>query len=417
MRADSLKIPRDPRPESTIALLREGYEFIGNGVQKLRSPIFESRILLQRTYCLQGHDAAAMFYESPHLSRVNAAPRMLIRTLFGSQAIQGLDGPSHKRRKALFLDLLSGEPAAKLTHRVEAELDAALPRWKVAGTVDFLDEIQTVLFRSAMSWAGLPEDISQTRQRHFVELIEGAGSIGLDHLRGRWARRETERWGAKRILQQRHSSGAMPAGSPADQIAHYRDLDDQPLAPRVAAVELLNLLRPIVAISYFLLYAMVELTRRPIWQERLRCDDVWLLPFIQEVRRLYAFFPFVAARVICPFEWRGMRLERGARVLLDLYGSNRERDSWNDPNVFAPERFLSRQPDPYTMIPQGGGSHGTGHRCPGEWVTLDIMQACLRKLCRNIHYQAPLLEGMPARNSFPLRFDHRFVLSRIETRD
>lgn len=250
-----------------------------------------------------------------------------------------------------------------------------------------------------------------------MALIESAGSVGLDHLRGRWARRQAERWGARRIEQQRQAGDAMPSGSPADRLARYLELGEQPLAPRVAAVELLNLLRPVVAISYFLLYAMVELARRPVWQERLCNDDAWLLPFSQEVRRLYAFFPFVAARVVQPFDWRGMQLQRGARVMLDLYGSNRAPDAWENPDAFSPERFLYRELDAHTQIPQGGGDHASGHRCPGEWVTLDIMQACLRTLCRNIRYRAPRLAGKPARNRFPMRFDQRFLLSQIQTLD
>ncbi|MGP0174187.1 cytochrome P450 [Pseudomonas sp. NCHU5208] len=410
-----MKIPRDPRLESTVALLREGYDFIGNNARRLHSPIFESRILLQRTYCLQGHEAAELFYASPHLSRVDAAPRMLIHTLFGSQAIQGLDGPAHRRRKTLFLELLSGEQAARLTQQVDATLMAALPGWAAAGTLDFLSEMQRVLFRAVMSWAGLPaSEHSARRQHQFVALIEGAGSIGLGQLRGRWARRRAEHWGARLIRRQRRSGDVLPAGSPADRLARYREEDGQPLAPRVAAVELLNLLRPVVAIAYFLLYAMVELARRPLWEQRLREDDSWLLPFAQEVRRLYAFFPFVAARVTQPFDWRGMRLQRGARVLLDLYGSNRCSDVWENPEAFAPERFKARQLDAHTLIPQGGGQHDSGHRCPGEWVTLDIMQNCLRRLTRNLRYQAPAFAGAPLCNRFPLRFQQRLWLSRVE---
>lgn len=116
-----MPVPRDSHLDSSFALLREGYDFIGNRSRRLHSPVFQTRILLQRSYCLQGHDAAAMFYENPNLSRVGAAPRMLVKTLFGAGAIQGMDGPAHHARKALFIELLTRESAARLVEGVEQE--------------------------------------------------------------------------------------------------------------------------------------------------------------------------------------------------------------------------------------------------------------------------------------------------------
>lgn len=407
-----MKMPQDARLDSTMALLKEGYDFISNGCRRHGGPVFASRILLQRTYCLQGHEAVRLFYESPNLTRVSAAPRMLVQTLFGAGAIQGMDGPGHLRRKQLFLELLTGEPARQLLRDVERELLHAAQSWVGADEVDVLPEIQGVLFRAVTRWAGLPPaECTHKRQKQLVALVDGAGSIGAGHLHARMARKQAERWGAGLISRQRSSAPIIADGTPADRIANYRDPFGKRLPARVAAVELLNLLRPVVAISYFVLYALVELARRPQWQTRLQEDDHALLPFVQEVRRLYAFFPFVAARVARPFEWQGLQFKQGARVLLDLYGSNRSGDTWVAPDEFRPERFEPLQLDPYTLVSQGGGDHRSGHRCPGEWLTIDIMQACLRLLVRHTRYQAPLIEGMPPRDRFPMMFQERFVLS------
>lgn len=410
-----MPMPRDTRLESSLALLREGYEFIGNGCRRLQSPAFESRILLQRTYCLQGHEAAAMFYQSPHLTRIGAAPRMLVRSLFGAGALQGLDGAEHLARKQLFLELLSGEYADGLVATVERELLSTVAQWSGAASVDVLPQLQGVLYRAVSTWAGLPADeISPRNQHQLLALIEGAGSVGPEHLRARLARRRAEHWGATLIERQRNGPAPMPTDCPADRVARLRSADGAFLPARVAAVELINLLRPVVAVAYFLLYALVELARQPHWQAQLRENDRWLLPFVQEVRRLYAFFPFVAARVAQDFVWQDMSFRRGARVLLDLYGSNRHGDAWEDPDTFRPERFESLQLDAFHLITQGGGEHRRGHRCAGEWVTIDLMQACLRILSRRVRYQAPVISGRPARNRFPMRFAQRFVIHRVE---
>lgn len=410
-----MPVPRDSHLDSSFALLREGYDFIGNRCRRLRSPVFQSRILLQRTYCLQGHDAAAMFYENPNLSRVGAAPRMLVKTLFGAGAIQGMDGPAHHARKALFIELLTRESAARLVESVEQELLDSLDAWVAAESVDVLSELQGVLYRAVNRWAGVPaEQLSARHQAQLVALIEGAGSAGLEHFRGRSARKQAERWGAELIEAQRRAGGTLlPADSPAAKIAAYRE-NAELLAPRVAAVELLNVLRPIVAVAYFVLYGLVELARHPQWRESLQENDRLLLPFVQEVRRLYAFFPFTAARVVNDFQWQGLELKRGSRVLLDLYGSNRDPKVWPEPDRFHPPRFVDLPLDAYTLISQGGGDHHTGHRCAGEWLTIDIMQTCLRVLCRRVRYQAPVIEEQPLRNCFPMKFSRRFEISRVQ---
>lgn len=413
-----MPVPRASRFDSSLALLREGYDFIGNRCRRLHSPVFQSRILLQRTYCLQGHAAAAMFYETPNLSRVDAAPRMLVKTLFGAGAIQGLDGAAHHGRKALFIELLTRESAARLAAGVEQELLGTLDAWVAAESVDALSELQGVLYRAVNRWAGVPAaHLSARHQAQLVALIEGAGSAGLEHLRGRRARRQAERWGAALIEAQRRAGGTLlPADGAAAKIAAYRE-NGELLAPRVAAVELLNVLRPIVAVAYFVLYAMVELARHPQWRDSLQSGDQGLLPFVQEVRRLYAFFPFTAARVVNDFEWRGLQFKRGARVLLDLYGSNRDPQLWPEPDRFNPARFETMQLDAYTLISQGGGDHHTGHRCAGEWLTIDIMRTCLRVLCRQVEYQAPVIDEKPVRNCFPMRFSRRFEISHVHWLD
>jgi fatty-acid peroxygenase len=45
-------IPRDPSPESTFALVRDGYRFISHGCQGFGGNIFETRLLLEPAICM-----------------------------------------------------------------------------------------------------------------------------------------------------------------------------------------------------------------------------------------------------------------------------------------------------------------------------------------------------------------------------
>jgi cytochrome P450 len=61
--------------------------------------------------------------------------------------------------------------------------------------------------------------------------------------------------------------------------------------------------------------------------------------FVQEVRRYYPFFPMVGGRARADFEWRGRRFAKGTWMLLDLYGTNHDPRSWEQPYSFVPVRF------------------------------------------------------------------------------
>jgi fatty-acid peroxygenase len=69
-------------------------------------------------------------------------------------------------------------------------------------------------------------------------------------------------------------------------------------------------------------------------------------------------------------------------VLLDLYGQSHDPELWGDPYTFRPERFLGRQIGAFDLVPQGGGDPRTGHRCPGEQVTVAVLSALAVRLAR-----------------------------------
>jgi fatty-acid peroxygenase len=161
-------------------------------------------------------------------------------------------------------------------------------------------------------------------------------------------------------------------------VSHHRGRDGHLLEPRVAAVELLNLLRPTVAIDRFVVSAALALHQHPEWRDRMGEDEV-VRRFVLEVRRTAPFFPLVAARPARPIRVGDTTVTAGQRVLLDLFATDHHDSAWAEAPVFDPDRFLGREPDPFELVPQGGGDHATGHRCAGEWVTTAVMSAALRR--------------------------------------
>lgn len=87
-------------------------------------------------------------------------------------------------------------------------------------------------------------------------------------------------------------------------------------------MELINILRPTLAVARFVPFAAVALEQHPQWRRIFADGDHSdLEPFVQEVRRFFPFFPAVPGRVREPFEWRRHHFREGDWVILDLYGT------------------------------------------------------------------------------------------------
>lgn len=111
--------------------------------------------------------------------------------------------------------------------------------------------------------------------------------------------------------------------------------------------------------------------------------------FAQEVRRYYPFAPAMSAKVKKNFEWNGYRFKKNRFVILDIFGTNRHPDLWEDPDEFIPERFEDWGGSPFSFVPQGGGDHHIGHRCSGEWITVMVMRSFFKYLTENVSYNVP----------------------------
>jgi fatty-acid peroxygenase len=221
-------------------------------------------------------------------------------------------------------------------------------------------------------------------------MIEGAGAVGPRNWRGLLRRSRTEDWARSIINNVRAGYMRVPPGTATEIIAMHRDADGRLLDTKVAAVELINVMRPTVAVARYVTFAALALHRYPECRQKLISGDKsYLEGFVQEVRRFYPFFPAVGGRALVDFEWRGMRIEKGTWVLLDVYGTNHDERIWGDPWNFRPERFIDWKHSDFSLIPQGGGDVDFGHRCAGEWLTVQTMKTAVRLLVTAMEYEIP----------------------------
>ncbi|GAA4990915.1 cytochrome P450 [Kineococcus glutinatus] len=377
--------------DRSLAFALEGYGFTSRRVRRWGGDAVETRLLGLRTLLVLGEEAARVLYDGARFTRRGAMPRLVRTTLLGTGGVQGLDGAAHHARKAVLLSLLGPDRAPGLAEGFVARWRAALPRWERAGRVVLLDEAAELLCRTVCAWAGVPlpeEDVAR-RTRQLRQLFEAPGDPRLGYPRARLARLRAQAWVAGLVDAVREGTLRPGEGTALHVLATHREADGGLLDRRTAAVELLNVLRPTVAISRYVVFAALALHEHPRWREELRQRDDDVLPFVHEVRRYHPFFPVVAARVREPFTWRGLRLPRGRRVVLDVHGTDHDPRSWEDPAAFRPERFRGGVPSAFAFVPQGGGDHATGHRCAGEWVTVEVVAAAVRLLAREVEYEVP----------------------------
>ena len=85
--------------------------------------------------------------------------------------------------------------------------------------------------------------------------------------------------------------------SPIYKIAFYKDVDNKLLDSKMTAIEIINIIRPIIAVSTYVVFAALDLHTHPECREKLiKKEDNYYEMFAQEVRRFYPFTPFVAAK-------------------------------------------------------------------------------------------------------------------------
>jgi fatty-acid peroxygenase len=402
-----------PRPhlDNSLNLLAQGYAWLPDKRRAQHRRTVATRLMGMRAVGLEGPAGARFFYDESHVRRAGALPEPVAGTLFGKGAVHHLDEDPHRVRKAMFVALLMGDGAGPLVERTTAAWDDAVTGWAQRREIVLVEESAEVLTGAVCRWAGVPvtDDEVPSVARDLTALVDGFATGGPRHWRARRARGRREAWLARLVEDVRSGSASVPEGSAVSVVASHRDAGGEQLEPRVAAVELINVIRPTVAISWFLAFSAHALIRWPEHRERLASGEpAFARAFAHEVRRFYPFAPFVGGRAPREVEWEGERIPEGAMVLLDIFGQNHDPELWADPYVFSPERFLGRDIDAFELIPQGGGDPRTGHRCPGEELTVAVLSALAVRLAR-LRFDVPQqdlsisLRRIPARPASGVR--------------
>jgi len=410
---------RRPRLDDSLSMLAKGYAWLPDRRRATGRNTVRTRLMLRPTLAVEGPGAARFVYDEAHVRRSGALPEPVVSTLFGHGAVHTLDGEPHRVRKAMFVHLLMGPGVADLAARVEVAWNAATRQWAGADQVVLMDAAAEVLTRAVCDWAAVPVTDAEVPAlaRDLTALVDGFATGGPRHWRARRVRGRREAWLAGIVEEVRSGVRAVPTGSVLDVVATHRDSAGELLEPRVAAVEVLNVIRPTVAVCWFVGFAAHALARWPGHRDQLRTGDrAFATAFAHEVRRYYPFAPFIGGRAPQQVRWDGATVPAGAMVLLDLWGTDHDPELFPEPFSFRPERFLAgdavREIDPWELVPQGAGDPRTGHRCPGEDITVALLSTLVVALAR-LQYTLPEQDLSISLRRIPARPASRVVLTGV----
>ena len=393
--------------DHTLDLLRRGYRFADELRSRSEDPRAGSRLPLRLlgsdALLVRGADGVELFYDTSAVRRRGAMPAFIKGGLFGQGSVHGLDGEHHRHRKEMFIRSLMGPAAAEgVLEEAEREWARAVrDRWLSGGSASVYAVATEVYGRALLRWAGVVTHAeTATRIAHAeAAIVDGFAVIGPAWVRTQAMRWWCDRWFREEVRRARSGRVVPPAGTHFDHVLRHRDADGQPLSDDVAAVELQNGIRPGIAVARFAAFAALAMHEHPQWREQIHDEVVsrWstrggplALAFADEVRRYYPFVPMLPGVARHDLQVDGATLTQGERVLIDIWGTNRDERHWSHPERFDPTRFIGSEDVPWDdelgvhaadhFVPQGGGRPQTGHRCPGERITLALLAQTVSEL-------------------------------------
>ncbi|MFA1819405.1 cytochrome P450 [Virgibacillus oceani] len=412
------QIPTEKGLDNSLALMKEGFYFIPNRMERMNTNIFQTRLLGgQKVICISGEEAGEVFYDNTLFKREGVAPHRIKESLFGQGGVQGMDGAAHRNRKKLFMSQMTPESIKEIRQIAEKQWEIAADKWQRGERRELLYEAEKILCITACQWAGVPLKAKNLmiRTKDLASMIDAFGAVGPRHWEGRMARNRAEKWIENIIEKIRNNEMTIVENKPLFAVAWHRDLNHELLDIKTAAVEVLNLLRPIVAIGRYVMFGALAMHDYPETREKLinDHDEKYSQMFTQEVRRYYPFGPFLGAKVKKDFAWKGFPFKEDTLVLLDVYGINHSPDLWENPNIFWPERFHDWEGSPFNFVPQGGGDYHDGHRCAGEWITIELMKISLEFLAKRLDYDVPEQDLSYSMVRMPTLPKSRFIMENV----
>lgn len=414
------RIPKEKGLDSTLTVMKEGYEYIQNRTKKHQSNIFETKVLGgRRTIVISGKDAAELFYDNDKIERSGTLPPRVVKTLFGKGAIHTTTGKTHIDRKGLFMSIMTESNLEYLRKLTRNYWYQNTERMQLMDEVNVYKESIILLTKVGMRFAGVTEHPEKIEQHamDMDKMIDSFGSIGTAYSGYREAKRaraRVEDFLEEQVIATRKGKIHPDKGTALYAFSHWKDMNGNQMDSRLAAIDLMNTIRPLVAINRFVAYGVLAMHEFPGERARVAMDENnYAYKFVQEVRRYYPFVPFLPAKAKKDITFEGYDIPKDTFMVLDVFGTLHSESLWENAERFYPERFNDWDGSPFDLIPQGGGDYYTNHRCAGEWMTIIVMEESMKYFAEEITYDVPAQDFTVDRTKLPGRVKSGMVIKNV----
>lgn len=376
-------IPGSGSPVELYHLLRGATRFLHERFER-HGRIFRTRLVYPVVF-LVGEEAnkTVLVTRRHELAFGRGYAQTAVRRVFeGSIMLQ--DGEAHDRMRDVLSPAVGVLAVRESAERVRDVWErTALPLVR-GGSIDAYDLTQRGTFAVAanvLTGLSLGDEAERFRP-HFERLIDGIMAptpyrVPLGRLdRALRAREKLVAMLRPRVLDAR----ARPPEGLVGQLAHHRDAEGRHVdVDDVVGHLLLLFWAGYDTTASAGAWIVHELARRHDWQERLRVelaerpeaatgnlDLPQVNAFLQEIERMYPsalFFPRIA---VDDFAFAGHVVPKGTPTFYTPYMSHRDPASFEHPNVFDPERWLSARGDKRAIAAKLVGFGGGPRVCLGK---------------------------------------------------
>ncbi|HLQ74417.1 MAG TPA: cytochrome P450 [Alloiococcus sp.] len=399
-----------PSVKIKVKDLKPSYTLLQEARDEVDAPVVKVKALTKEVIAIYGKKAAETFYNPKNFKREGAMPDVVLNTLFGQGGVQTLDGEEHHHRKNIFMDLMTPERIDVYHDILDEKMTAAFEAEQ--GTFDLFSLSRRVLFEAVTEWAGINlDDLSEKEiddlSKYQISMISTSFTSPGEHIKGISDRKKSEKWAQRLIKEARENPVPGKEDVALYAFAEATDLEGELLPVEVAAVELLNIIRPTLALTVWAaLMGHALFSQDDIYNELKDDFDRLQDSFIQELRRYYPFFPMLPAISLRDVEVDGYTIPEDSWVVLDIYGTNHDSRHIENPETFKVDRYVENAKDisyeeEYEMIAQGGGDFRSMHRCAGEWITLHTLRVLSDHLVNKFDFTIPEQDFEIALDHFP----------------
>jgi cytochrome P450 family 135 len=302
----------------------------------------------------------------------------ILGPIMGEHSLLLQDGADHKRARKLIMPAFNGHALRDYRDLVTDLARDEVAHWRPGVPFRSLDRMNALTLEVILRVVfGVTDEARLRELRPRVTatvdispgILLGWGYPWLQRF-GPWRRTVENQVELDRLMyaEIRERRSAPDLAERTDVLSRLMLVDDQdPLDDTELRDQLVTLLLAgHETTASALSWALYEIGRDPALLRRTQQaaddgDDAWLDAVLKESMRLHPIIPMVVRTLMKPATIGGRDLPAGTTVGPSIIVSHQRSESFPDPEVFRPERFLGHNPPPNTWIPFGGGAR----RCIG----------------------------------------------------